>query len=110
MEIDQIETYPCGWDLRRIPSRRRGAAYQPAGGERPDSRPGGLAWSEIISHAPKARWWSPPAGKALRPHAEQLLRDVTKARQAVHELREAILPRDAEHRRHAFGVRTYFAA
>ena len=27
-----------------------------------------------------------PAGKALRPHAEQLLRDVTKARQAVHEL------------------------
>jgi DNA-binding transcriptional LysR family regulator len=26
------------------------------------------------------------AGKALRPHAEQLLRDVTKARQAVHEL------------------------
>lgn len=27
-----------------------------------------------------------PAGKALRPHAEQLLRDVAKARQAVHEL------------------------
>jgi DNA-binding transcriptional LysR family regulator len=27
-----------------------------------------------------------PAGKALRPHAEQLLRDVTKARQAVHQL------------------------
>ncbi len=27
-----------------------------------------------------------PAGKALRPHAEQLLRDVTKARQAVHGL------------------------
>jgi len=27
-----------------------------------------------------------PAGKALRPHAEQLLRDVSKARQAVHEL------------------------
>jgi len=27
-----------------------------------------------------------PAGKALRPHAEQLLRDVTRARQAVHEL------------------------
>jgi DNA-binding transcriptional LysR family regulator len=27
-----------------------------------------------------------PAGKALRPHAEQLLRDVMKARQAVHEL------------------------
>jgi DNA-binding transcriptional LysR family regulator len=26
------------------------------------------------------------AGKALRPHAEQLLRDVSKARQAVHEL------------------------
>jgi DNA-binding transcriptional LysR family regulator len=27
-----------------------------------------------------------PAGKALRPHAEQLLRDVARARQAVHEL------------------------
>lgn len=27
-----------------------------------------------------------PAGKALQPHAEQLLRDVMKARQAVHEL------------------------
>jgi DNA-binding transcriptional LysR family regulator len=27
-----------------------------------------------------------PAGKALRPHAEQLLRDVAKARQAVHEI------------------------
>lgn len=27
-----------------------------------------------------------PAGKALRPHAEQLLRDVALARQAVHEL------------------------
>src|ERR1700721_4190733 len=26
------------------------------------------------------------AGKALRPHAEQLLRDVSKARQAVHAL------------------------
>jgi LysR family transcriptional regulator, cyn operon transcriptional activator len=26
------------------------------------------------------------AGKALRPHAEQLLRDVSRARQAVHEL------------------------
>lgn len=30
------------------------------------------------------------AGKALRPHAEQLLRDVTKARQAVHELQPSV--------------------
>ena len=30
-----------------------------------------------------------PAGKALRPHAEQLLRQVALARQAVHELRPA---------------------
>jgi len=31
-----------------------------------------------------------PAGKALRPHAEQLLRQVALARQAVHELRPAM--------------------
>lgn len=31
-----------------------------------------------------------PAGKALRPHAEQLLRQVAVARQAVHELRPAV--------------------
>jgi DNA-binding transcriptional LysR family regulator len=30
-----------------------------------------------------------PAGKALRPHAEQLLREVALARQAVHELQPA---------------------
>src|ERR1700739_651999 len=31
-----------------------------------------------------------PAGKALRPHAEKLLRDVALARQAVHELQPAV--------------------
>ncbi len=31
-----------------------------------------------------------PAGKALRPHAEQLLRDVARARQAIHELQPSV--------------------
>jgi DNA-binding transcriptional LysR family regulator len=31
-----------------------------------------------------------PAGKALRPHAEQLLRDVARARQAIHEMQPTV--------------------
>ena len=31
-----------------------------------------------------------PAGKALRPHAEQLLRDVARARQAIHEMQPSV--------------------
>ena len=34
----------------------------------------------------RARPLLSPAGKALRPHAEQLLRTVAMARQAIHEL------------------------
>jgi DNA-binding transcriptional LysR family regulator len=47
-----------------------------------------------------------PAGKALRPHAEQLLRNVALARQAVHELQPSA--RGALNIAAALSVCTYF--
>jgi DNA-binding transcriptional LysR family regulator len=47
-----------------------------------------------------------PAGKALRPHAEQLLRNVALARQAVHELQPSA--RSALNIAAALSVCTYF--
>ena len=47
-----------------------------------------------------------PAGKALRPHAEQLLRGVALARQAVHELQPAA--GGALRIAAAFSISTYF--
>lgn len=47
-----------------------------------------------------------PAGKALRPHAEQLLRTVALARQAVHELQPS--PSGFLHIAAALSVCTYF--
>jgi len=47
-----------------------------------------------------------PAGKALRPHAEQLLRNVALARQAVHELQPSA--RSALNVAAALSICTYF--
>ena len=47
-----------------------------------------------------------PSGKALRPHAEKLLRDVALARQAVHELQPAA--GGALRIAGAFSISTYF--
>jgi len=47
-----------------------------------------------------------PAGKALRPHAEQLLRNIALARQAVHELQPSA--RSALNIAAALSVCTYF--
>ncbi len=88
MEIDQVETFLA---VRTFGGFRRAAVAlrvtQPAVSARIkaleqslgvalfERRQGGLALSA--------------AGRALRPHAEQLLRAVALARQAVHELRPA---------------------
>jgi DNA-binding transcriptional LysR family regulator len=85
MEIDQLETF--------LAVLTYGGFHRAAGPLRL-SQPAVSARIRALEHAlgvtlfargPRAMSLS-PAGKALRPHAEQLLRSIAVARQAVHEL------------------------
>jgi DNA-binding transcriptional LysR family regulator len=85
MEIDQIETFLAVGTYGGF--HRAAAALrisQPAVSARIRALEDSLG-VKLFTRA-KGTLVVSPAGKALRPHAEQLLRDVTKARQAVHEL------------------------
>jgi DNA-binding transcriptional LysR family regulator len=85
MEIDQIETF--------LAVGTYGGFHRAAAALR-ISQPAVSARIRALEHSLGVKLFTragsslavSPAGKALRPHAEQLLRDVTKARQAVHEL------------------------
>ncbi len=85
MEIDQIETFLAVLTYGGF--HRAAAALnisQPAVSARVRALEDGLG-VKLFARVRGSLSIS-PAGKALRPHAEQLLRDVTRARQAVHEL------------------------
>ena len=85
MEIDQLETFLAVISYGGF-HRAAGAlrVSQPAVSARIRSLEDSLGvtlFERVRSHLTLS-----PAGKALRPHAEQLLRTVALARQAVHEL------------------------
>src|SRR5271156_6679837 len=85
MEIDQIETFLAVLTYGGF--HRAAAALnisQPAVSARVRALEDGLG-VKLFARV-RGNLSVSPAGKALRPHAEQLLRDVTRARQAVHEL------------------------
>ena len=75
--------------LRRLPSRRRGPAHQPARRQRSHQGPGRVLRSETFCSRPAAAWLVSDAGRTFRPHAEQLLRTASVARQAVHQAQPA---------------------
>src|SRR6202140_4726302 len=85
MEVDQLETFLAVISYGGF--HRAAAALrvsQPAVSARIRSLEDSLGvtlFERVRSHLTLS-----PAGKALRPHAEQLLRTVALARQAVHEL------------------------
>jgi DNA-binding transcriptional LysR family regulator len=85
MEIDQVETFLAvatyGGFHRAAEALR---VSQPAVSARIRALENSLGVT-LFTRGPAALSLS-PAGKALRPHAEQLLRTVALARQAVHEL------------------------
>lgn len=85
MEIDQVETFLAvatyGGFHRAAEALR---VSQPAVSARIRALEDSLGVT-LFTRGPAALSLS-PAGKALRPHAEQLLRTVALARQAVHEL------------------------
>ncbi|MFZ3214990.1 MAG: LysR family transcriptional regulator [Candidatus Acidiferrales bacterium] len=85
MEIDQIETFLAVLTYGGF--HRAAAALhisQPAVSARVRALEDGLG-VKLFTRV-RGSFSVSPAGKVLRPHAEQLLRDVTSARQAVHEL------------------------
>src|SRR5580658_10459202 len=85
MEIDQLETFLAVLTYGGF--HRAAAALhisQPAVSARVRALEDGLG-VKLFARV-RGNLSVSPAGKALRPHAEQLLRDVTRARQAVHEL------------------------
>src|SRR5271168_2314500 len=85
MEIDQLETFLAVLTYGGF--HRAAAALnisQPAVSARVRALEDGLG-VKLFTRV-RGNFSVSPAGKALRPHAEQLLRDVTRARQAVHEL------------------------
>ena len=88
MEIDQLETFLAVLSyggFHRAASALR--VSQPAVSARIRSLEDSLGvtlFERVRSHLHLS-----PAGKVLRPHAEQLLRNVALARQAVHELQPA---------------------
>src|ERR1700734_3561549 len=85
MEIDQIETF--------LAVGTYGGFHRPAAALRV-SQPAVSARIRALEDSLGVKLFTragatltvSAAGKALRPHAEQLLRDVARARQAVHEL------------------------
>src|SRR5262249_21193145 len=85
MEIDQIETFLAVLTYGGF-HRAAGAlrVSQPAVSARIRLLEESLG-AELFARQPGSLSLS-PAGKALRPHAERLLRDVASARQAVHEI------------------------
>src|SRR6202166_4509347 len=88
MEIDQIETFlaviSSGGFHRAADALR---VSQPAVSARIRSLEDSLGVT--LFDRVRSNLHLSPAGKALRPHAEQLLRTVALARQAVHELKPA---------------------
>src|ERR1700685_2590297 len=85
MEIDQLETFLAVLTYGGF--HRAAAALnisQPAVSARVRALEDGLG-VKLFARV-RGNLSVSPAGKALRPHAEQLLRDVTRARQAVREL------------------------
>jgi DNA-binding transcriptional LysR family regulator len=85
MEIDQLETFVAVMTYGGF-HRAAGALSlsQPAVSARIRALEDSLG-VQLFTRGPGVMSLS-PAGKALRPHAEQLLRGVAVARQAVHEL------------------------
>ena len=85
MEIDQLETFLAVISYGGF-HRAAGALHvsQPAVSARIRSLEDSLGVT--LFERVRSRLLLSPAGKALRPHAEQLLRTVAAARQAVHEL------------------------
>ena len=107
MEIDQIETFLAVLTYGGF--HRAAAALnisQPAVSARVRALEDGLG-VKLFARVRGSLSVS-PAGKALRPHAEQLLRDVTRARQAVHELQPSARG-SFERRGGAFGVHLFLA-
>lgn len=105
MEIDQVETFLAvvtyGGFHRAADALR---VSQPAVSARIRALEDSLGVKLFMrSHA---NLTLSPAGKALRPHAEQLLRNVALARQAVHELQPSA--RGALNVAAALSVCTYF--